>query len=106
MSPHLQLVTQHALNQTNHRLFVTPFSFSQLHFQRAHILVAVGNLPEALEALLVVEEHAPKESPVHALLGQVYHRLGELGLAIRHLNIAMDLDPKETASLRVGDDLW
>jgi len=76
--------------------------FSQLHFQRAHILVAVGNLPEALEALLVVEEHAPKESPVHALLGQVYHRLGELGLAIRHLNIAMDLDPKETASLRVS----
>jgi len=61
----------------------------------------MGNLPEALSALQIVEEHAPKESPVHALLGQVYHRLGEHSLAIRHLNIAMDLDPKETASLRV-----
>lgn len=61
----------------------------------------MGNLPEALATLQIVEEHAPKESPVHALLGQVYHRLGEHSLAIRHLNIAMDLDPKETASLRV-----
>jgi tetratricopeptide (TPR) repeat protein len=74
----------------------------QLHFQRASILVALDCLPEALAALLVVEEHAPKEPPVHALLGQVYHRLGELQLAIRHLNIAMDLDPKESASLKVN----
>lgn len=72
-----------------------------MHFQRAHILVAVGNLEEAKLELLVVEEHAPREPPVHALLGQVYHRLGELQLAIRHLNIAMDLDPKETTSLKV-----
>jgi tetratricopeptide (TPR) repeat protein len=77
----------------------------QLHFQRASILVAVDCLPEALAALLVVEEHAPKEPPVHALLGQVYHRMGELQLAIKHLNIAMDLDPKESASLKVSPDL-
>lgn len=73
----------------------------QLHFQRAHILVAVDSLQEALQELLIVEEHAPREPPVHALLGQVYHRLGDLQHAIKHLNIAMDLDPKETASLKV-----
>lgn len=42
----------------------------QLHFQRAHILVDHENLEEALEALLIVKEHAPKEPPVHALLGE------------------------------------
>ena len=73
----------------------------QLHFQRAHILVSVDNLDDALSALHIVEEHAPKEPPVHALLGQVYHRLGNLQLAIKHLNIAMDLDPKEATALKV-----
>ena len=43
----------------------------QLHFQRAHILVAIGQLHEALGALHVVKEHAPKEPHVYALLGQV-----------------------------------
>jgi Flp pilus assembly protein TadD len=66
--------------------------------------VAVDNLPEALEALLLVEEHAPREPPVHALLGQVYHRLGMLQLAIKHLNIAMDLDPKESSVLKVSSE--
>jgi Flp pilus assembly protein TadD len=75
---------------------------AQLHFQRAHILVAVGELEAALEALCIVEEHAPKEPPVHALLGQVHHRLGNLQLAMQHLNYAMDLDPKEAGALKVG----
>lgn len=75
----------------------------QLHFQRATILLAVDDLPAALEALLIVEEHAPREPPVHALLGQVYHRMGELQMAIKHLNIAMDLDPKEASTLKVTD---
>ena len=47
-------------------------------------------------------DRAPKEPPVHALLGQLYHRRGDLRLALRHLNIAVDLDPKEGASLKVG----
>ncbi len=41
----------------------------QLHFQRAHVLVADHHLEEALEALNIVAEHAPKEPPVHSLLG-------------------------------------
>jgi len=72
----------------------------QLHFQRAHILVACEEFEAALEALLVVEQFAPKEPPVHALLGQVYHQMGQVQLAIKHLNIAMDLDPKEAVSLK------
>lgn len=76
----------------------------QLHFQRAHILFSSGpeHLEECLDALLVVEEHAPREPPVHAMLGQVYHRLGNLHKALWHLNVAMDLDPKEASSLKVS----
>lgn len=55
-----------------------------------------------MEALTIVAEYAPKEPPVHALLGQVHHRRGDLQLALRHFNIAMDLDPKEAASLKVS----
>ena len=87
-------------------LVICAFYSGKLHFQRASILVAVDNLPEALSELLIVEEHAPKEPPVHALLGQVYHRMGELQLAIRHLNIAMDLDPKESGLLKVWDTFF
>lgn len=49
---------------------------AQLRFQLAHILVSVEDLDGALAALLQVREVAPKEPPVHALLGQVYHKLG------------------------------
>jgi anaphase-promoting complex subunit 3 len=75
----------------------------QLHFQRAHILFSSGpeHLEDCLDALLVVEEHAPREPPVHAMLGQVYHRLGNLHKALWHLNVAMDLDPKEASTLKV-----
>jgi hypothetical protein len=43
----------------------------QLHFQRAHILVSSDDLEDALDALLIVLEHAPREPPVHALLGEI-----------------------------------
>lgn len=72
----------------------------QLHFQRATILVDNNNFEEALEALQIVKEHAPKEPPVHALLGQVYHRLGYIQEALKHLNTAIDLDPKQTTALK------
>lgn len=72
----------------------------QLHFQKAHILVAEGNLEDALDALLVVKEYAPKEAHVYALLGQVYQQLGEAQQAILHLNTAIDLDPKQASALK------
>ena len=43
----------------------------QLHFQRAHVLVSLGLLAEALVELEGVRVAAPREPPVHVLLGQV-----------------------------------
>lgn len=73
----------------------------QLRFQRAHILFAQDRLTEALEELLIIEKHAPKEPPVHGMLGQIYQRLGKVQESMLHLNIAMDLDPKEANNLKV-----
>jgi Flp pilus assembly protein TadD len=71
-----------------------------LRFQRAHILFAQERLEEAMEELLFVETIAPKEPPVHAMLGQIYQRVGNFQEALLHLNIAMDLDPKESNAIK------
>lgn len=72
-----------------------------MNFQRAHILLSMDKLEDALAALLLVREQVPKEPPVHALLGQIYHRLGQIPEALEHFNAAIDLDPKEAAPLKV-----
>jgi Tfp pilus assembly protein PilF len=52
-----------------------------------------------------VKEYAPKEPPVYALLGQVYHRMGKNQDALRHFNIAIELDSKQAALLKVPPPL-
>lgn len=74
---------------------------SQLRFQRAHILMTLERWDEALSELQIVAQLAPKEPPVHALLGQVYQRLGLVQESLLHLNIALDLDPKEANAIKV-----
>lgn len=76
----------------------------QLRFQKAHILMSQDIIEGALEELLIVESFAPQEPPVHALLAQVYQSLGRSTEALKHLNIAMDLDPKEAQSLKAVMD--
>lgn len=71
-------------------------------FQRAHILMGIDRWEEALEELQIVETLAPKEPPVHAMLGQVYQHLGRIQDSLLHLHIAVDLDPKEANSLKVS----
>ncbi len=90
-----------AISVLNHAIERDPNN-PQLRFQKAHILMGQGLAEEVLEELLIVESCAPQEPPVHALLGQVYHRLGRLQEALKHLNIAIDLDPKETHALKVS----
>ena len=72
-----------------------------MRFQRAHILFSQDQLEDALEELLLVEQAAPKEPPVHAMMGQIYQRLGNVQQAMLHLNIALDLDPKEANTIKV-----
>ncbi len=73
----------------------------QLLFQQAHILFARDDIEAALSALELVVVAAPKEPPVHAMMGQIYQRLGMISKAMYHLNIALDLDPKEANNIKV-----
>ena len=79
---------------------------TQLLFQRAHILFTRGDLEAALSALEQVVQAAPKEPPVHAMMGQIYQRLGMFSKSLFHLNIALDLDPKEANNIKVSVFLY
>jgi anaphase-promoting complex subunit 3 len=72
----------------------------QLHFQRAHVLIATRRYEEALRALELVRQQAPREPPVHILMGRVSRKLGRVQDALKHFSAAIDLDPKESASLK------
>ena len=76
-------------------------SISQLHYQRAHILLALDRPEDALSALELVLAHAPKEPQVYSLLGQTFQRLGNSHEALKNLNIALALDPKENSAMKV-----
>jgi anaphase-promoting complex subunit 3 len=63
-------------------------------FFKARALMKVGNLREALVELEELKNMAPDEATVHFMLGRLYKLLHEKALAIRHLTIALNLDPK------------
>ena len=58
----------------------------------------------ALEDLLIVKDLAPREPPVYTMLGRIYHRLSRPEDAIRWLQYAIDLDPKESGNLKIELD--
>jgi anaphase-promoting complex subunit 3 len=72
----------------------------QLHYQRAHVLLALDRCEEAVKALELVLALAPREPPVYSLLGQVQQRLGLTHDALRNFNVAISLDPKEGTALK------
>ena len=75
---------------------------SQLHFQRAHTLIAVEQWEEARSELELVRELAPREPPVYILLGNICQRLGKPTQALGYFNTALSLDPKEGSALRAN----
>ena len=62
--------------------------------------MALEQLDDALVELEIVREQAPREAPVYAMLGQLYQQLGRKEDALRAINSAIDLDPKESMSLK------
>ncbi|KAF1941868.1 TPR-like protein [Clathrospora elynae] len=80
-------------------LTIDPHSISS-RFRRAQILLKLSNssnpayASEALDELLYLKDAAPEDPNIHFLLGRCYKRLGERGKAVRHLTIAMNLDPR------------
>jgi anaphase-promoting complex subunit 3 len=70
-------------------------SFSKMaRFRKAQILLKLGAPEESVHECLVLKDIAPEDPNVHFLLGRCYKKLHDRASAIRHLTIAMNLDPK------------
>ena len=69
-------------------------------FRRAQILLKLNASEEALQDLLHLKDLAPDDANIHFLLGRCYKKLHDRANAIRHLTIAMNLDPKSHAVIK------
>ncbi len=63
-------------------------------FRKAQILLKLGSAEESLRELLYLKDAAPDDPNIHFLLGRCFKKLRDRASAIRHLTIAMNLDPK------------
>ncbi|KAL6711516.1 anaphase-promoting complex subunit cdc27 [Coniothyrium glycines] len=63
-------------------------------FRKSQVLLKLQCPDEALKELLYLKDAAPDDSNIHFLLGRCYKKLRDRANAIRHLTIAMNLDPK------------
>ena len=69
---HALLKSDRALETLNAALSMSPKN-AICKFERASILFAMENYPEALKELKELKDLVPKESPVYFLLGKVTH---------------------------------
>lgn len=69
-------------------------------FRKAQILLKLQYPAEALSELLILKDTAPDDPNIHFLLGRCYKKLRDRANAIRHLTIAMNLDPKSHAVIK------
>ena len=76
----------------------------QARFQRATIYSALQRPEEALAELEIVRDAAPREATVHFAMGKVLKRLRRPQEAMRCFLTAMDLDPKDTTSIKSAMD--
>ena len=60
------------------------------------MLVQLDRNEEALDVYLSLLLQVPKEAPIHIQIGKIYKRLGNIDLALKYFNKALDLDPKDT----------
>lgn len=63
-------------------------------FRKAQTLLKLGHSEESLKELLYLKDLAPDDANIHFLLGRCYKKVRDRANAIRHLTIAMNLDPK------------
>lgn len=63
-------------------------------FRKAQILLKLGAAEESLAELIYLKDAAPDDPNIHFLLGRCYKKLHDRASAVRHLTIAMNLDPK------------
>lgn len=91
--------TEPALHQFDAALKINPAS-KLARFRKAQVLLKLGAPEESLIELLHLKDTAPDDANVHYSLGKCYKVLRDRASAIRHLTIAMNLDPKSHAVIK------
>ncbi|EOA83360.1 uncharacterized protein SETTUDRAFT_155897 [Exserohilum turcica Et28A] len=82
-----------ALLQFENAIRIDPRSV-MARFRKSQVLLKLNAPQEALKELLYLKDAAPDDPNIHFLLGRCYKKLRDRSSAIRHLTIAMNLDPK------------
>ena len=82
-----------ALLQFENAIRIDPRSV-MARFRKSQVLLKLNAPQEALKELLYLKDAAPEDPNIHFLLGRCYKKLRDRSSAIRHLTIAMNLDPK------------
>ncbi|KAF3010657.1 anaphase-promoting complex subunit cdc27 [Curvularia kusanoi] len=85
--------TDVALTHFNAAVNLDPRSI-MARFRRAQTLLKLGDTEESLKDLLLLKDRAPDDANIHFLLGRCYKKTRDRASAIKHLTIAMNLDPK------------
>jgi anaphase-promoting complex subunit 3 len=85
--------TEPALLQFESAIKIDPRSI-MARFRKSQVLLKLNAPEEALSELIYLKDAAPDDPNIHFLLGRCYKKLRDRASAIRHLTIAMNLDPK------------
>ena len=67
-----------------------------IKYRKATLLIEEKRDNEALNILLDLNEHVPKEAPIHVLIGKIYQRKKDFTKALAYFNSAIDIDPKDS----------
>ena len=91
--------TEPALLQFENAIKIEPRSV-MARFRKSQVLLKLNAPQEALHELLYLKDAAPDDPNIHFLLGRCYKKLRDRASAIRHLTIAMNLDPKSHSVIK------
>eukprot|EP01017_Pseudomicrothorax_dubius_P032690 TRINITY_DN4303_c0_g1_i5.p1 TRINITY_DN4303_c0_g1~~TRINITY_DN4303_c0_g1_i5.p1 ORF type:complete len:332 (-),score=102.25 TRINITY_DN4303_c0_g1_i5:116-1111(-) len=69
-------------------------------FQKANVLVRLGQFDLALKELDRLRLFMPRESPIPVLIGKIYKKLGKVDKAHHYFNLALDLENKENQKIK------
>lgn len=67
-----------------------------IKYRKATLYMESNRNDEALQILLELNEHVPKEAPIHVLIGKIYQKKKDYAKALSHFNSAIDIDPKDS----------
>jgi len=94
---------QEALQVLSHTTQLQPQN-PQAKFQKAKVLIDLERFEEALHELELLKDLNPNEQEVFCLMGKVCKRLNRIGDARKYYMTAIDLNPKDTNTIKAAID--